>query len=110
MEVDRNAAVASSGTAASDPESPGSLFGDAAHAPSVDSDGDGNGTTFSTEDFPRPDADGWPEFEEPPVADRPFEDDGTTFSTHEGGGSPLEGADAEAPPSDDEGPGLLGQL
>jgi len=126
VEADRNATVASSGMASSssdDPESSASLFGDAAYGggdgsapvesefPSMDS-GEASTTSFSTEnEFSQADAANMPEFEEASIVDeQPFEDDGTTFSTYEGGDS-SGGAEAEMPtPGDDEGPSLLGQL
>ena len=52
-----------------------------------------------------------PESEEPSIVDeQQFEDDGTTFSTYEGGDS-SGGSEGEMPtPGDNEGPSLLGQL
>ena len=107
VEVDRNATVASSGVTSSDPESSESLFGDAAYggdsAPEPLDSSQGS-PSFSTDEFSQPDAN-VPEFEEPIAAEEQlFEDDGTEFSTYEGGAEP------EIPTSDDEGTGLLGQL
>jgi len=117
IEADRNATVASSGMMADDlsspdPESSESLFGDAAYG-GGSSDGplnSGTSSTTSTEDkssfsmeddFSQP-----PEFEEPPMVDeQQFEDDGTTFSTYEGGSEEIPTT------SDDEGgQSIFGQL
>ncbi|KAL9186776.1 hypothetical protein ACHAXT_010496 [Thalassiosira profunda] len=115
VDADRNATVASSGMS-SDPESSESLFGDAAYggesAPESDpaSFADEDASSSSTEGYSQPeDNTKMPEFEEPTINEQQFEDDGTTFSTYEGGDSPG-GEGMELPTPDDEGPGLLGQL
>ena len=116
IEADRNATIASSAgvPSSSDPESPESLFGDAAY-------GDGSGTsglssssssspdtTFSTTSDE--DATNAPDFDESTISeDDLFEDDGTTFSTYDDGG----GNATEMPPTPDGGEGsssILGQL
>lgn len=115
IEADRNATIASSAgvPSSSDPESPESLFGDAAYG-----DGSGSGlssssssspdTTFSTTSDE--DATNAPDFDESTISeDDLFEDDGTTFSTYDDGG----GNATEMPPTPDGGEGsssILGQL
>jgi len=113
VEADRNATVASSGMTSSDPESSESLFGDAAHGEGSAPESEpvspsGSEDSFSNDNFSQPDT-SMPEFEEPIMVDQQFEDDGTTFSTYEGGDS-TGGEGAEIPTPDDEGPSLLGQL
>lgn len=140
IDADRNATIASSAgvppsslESPSDPESPESLFGDAAFggesgstpmgvgsssASSSTSSPDFNegGSAYSTTDdassqLPSEDAtNDVPDFDESTISseDDLFEGDGTTFSTYDGGGNA-----AEMPPTPDGGEGtssILGQL
>ncbi|KAL7499042.1 hypothetical protein ACHAWT_009638 [Skeletonema menzelii] len=127
IEADRNATVASSGimtddSSSPDPESSESLFGDVAYG------GDGaepldSGTSSTTsmgedsissmeDGFSQPQPSGMPEFEEPPMVEEQFEDDGTTFSTYDSNVSDGGSGSEEPPPlSDDEGgQSILSQL
>ncbi|KAL7527831.1 hypothetical protein ACHAXR_002614 [Thalassiosira sp. AJA248-18] len=116
VEADRNATVASSGMASSDPESSESLFGDAAYgggsalpeSEPTSLDSSDVDTSFSTDEFSLPNAT-MPEFEEPTMVDEQFEDDGTTFTSYEGDDS-SGGTDVEMPTPDDDGSSILGQL
>ncbi|KAL7427848.1 hypothetical protein ACHAXH_003411 [Discostella pseudostelligera] len=139
IEADRNATIASSAgvpSSSSDPESSESLFGDAAYggessimpsgiessasASASSSEINDGGTTFSTieDDYtssqhPSSSEDTMndePDLDESTISDDDlFEDDGTTFSTYDGGGDNA----TELPPTPEAGEGsssILGQL
>jgi len=113
VEADRNATVASSGMESSDPDSPESLFGDAAYGGSDPNDiPDGSSlmdeeSTFSgeSEDFLQSEQN-VPEFEEPDMTEQQFEEDETTFSSYEENG----GNEGVETPSPEEGPSFFSQL